>query len=70
VAGDVALSVSFRSGPQRKEADAVITGAYICLALILELQNRHFGLGLDVERICRNVEYAWPGSSRLEQPMR
>jgi hypothetical protein len=52
--------ILFRSGPQRGEADAVLTGAHVCLALILEEQNEYFRLGLDVEQLRRDVKYAWP----------
>ena len=57
---ETAAGVAFKSGPQRGEADAVLTGAHVCLALVLEDQEQHFGLGLDVEGLRRDVQYAWP----------
>ncbi len=63
---ETAEGVAFKSGPQREEADAVLTGAHVCLALVIEDQEQQFGLGLDVEGLRRDVQYAWP--ARVDEP--
>lgn len=54
--------VSFRWGPQRREADATLCIAHTCLALVIEQQNTYFKLGLDeeIEKMRHLYERCWP----------
>ncbi len=51
----------FKEGPQRREADAALVGAHVCMALTSEHHNRYFSLGIaDLEQeLDRTVQYAW-----------
>jgi hypothetical protein len=54
---ETTTGLSFKAGPQRKQADAVTASAHVCVVLILELQNRYFGLGLDIEALQRDLQH-------------
>jgi Family of unknown function (DUF5677) len=62
--------VEFLSGPQRDRADHAIRSAHALILALMEMQNRHFGLGMDTEIQARNWDHkeAWdpPGSSEVQ----
>jgi hypothetical protein len=51
----------FRAWPQRKEADAAMVGAHICIAVVLNAHNEYFSLGISglEAQFAATVERAW-----------
>lgn len=64
---ETAEGVAFKPGPQRGEADAALTGAHVCMAIILEQQSQCFSLGLDEAALRGDVEHAWPLRSKDDE---
>ncbi len=54
---ETAEGVEFQSGPQPREADAALAGGVLMLAMIVDVQDRHFGLGLGPELEALLTEY-------------
>jgi hypothetical protein len=52
---------AFNPGPQRTEADLTIMGAHNVLLMVMEMQDRYFGLKLDDELEARRKDFlaAW-----------
>ncbi len=66
---DTPLGLRFKAEAQRREADASLVGAHICLSLVLKEQNRFFSLGLadQEELLRRDFEHAWPRPGPLAE---
>jgi hypothetical protein len=63
---ETAEAVSFKGGPQRKEADQAVLAAHTCLTILLEQGIRFFRLPIDVQTIRDLYRRAWP-NERLDR---
>ena len=47
----------FQTGPQPEQADAALAAGFLAMALLIDVQDRHFGLGLREELEALVTEY-------------